>query len=406
MIVLSVNAGSSSLKFQTFDMPEEKVLISGVFERIGMKDSFYTIKLNGEKIKKEADLKNHEVAFQILMEELIENKIVSSLDEIKAIGHRIVQGGSYFDRTEEMTDENIKKVRELSTLAPLHNPAAVKGIKAAKVVVPNALQTGVFDTAFHQTIEEENYLYPVPYEWCEKYQIRKYGAHGTSHKYVSTRMNEILGRYNTKLITCHIGNGASISAINEGICVNTSMGLTPNAGLMMGSRCGDMDATIITYMMHELECTPEEMDDILNKQSGLLGISGISSDSRDIEDGMKIGNPRCILAQKMFTNRIIDHIAKYYVELGGCDAIVFTAGIGENSIHTRREVIDGLAVLGIKIDEEANDCRGVEKLITTEDSTIPCYVIPTNEELMIARDTYMLYQEKEKEKELIQNEII
>ena len=406
MIVLSVNAGSSSLKFQTFDMPEEKVLISGVFERIGIKDSFYTIKLNGEKIKKEADLKNHEVAFQILMEELIENKIVSSLDEIKAIGHRIVQGGSYFDRTEEMTDENIKKVRELSTLAPLHNPAAVKGIKAAKVVVPNALQTGVFDTAFHQTIEEENYLYPVPYEWCEKYQIRKYGAHGTSHKYVSTRMNEILGRYNTKLITCHIGNGASISAINEGICVNTSMGLTPNAGLMMGSRCGDMDATIITYMMHELECTPEEMDDILNKQSGLLGISGISSDSRDIEDGMKIGNPRCILAQKMFTNRIIDHIAKYYVELGGCDAIVFTAGIGENSIHTRREVIDGLAVLGIKIDEEANDCRGVEKLITTEDSTIPCYVIPTNEELMIARDTYMLYQEKEKEKELIQNEII
>lgn len=406
MIVLSVNAGSSSLKFQAFDMPEEKVLISGVFERIGIKDSFYTIKLNGEKIKKEADLKNHEVAFQILMEELIENKIVSSLDEIKAIGHRIVQGGSYFDRTEEMTDENIKNVRELSTLAPLHNPAAVKGIKAAKVVVPNALQTGVFDTAFHQTIEEENYLYPVPYEWCEKYQIRKYGAHGTSHKYVSTRMNEILGRYNTKLITCHIGNGASISAINEGICVNTSMGLTPNAGLMMGSRCGDMDATIITYMMHELECTPEEMDDILNKQSGLLGISGISSDSRDIEDGMKIGNPRCILAQKMFTNRIIDHIAKYYVELGGCDAIVFTAGIGENSIHTRREVIDGLAVLGIKIDEEANDCRGVEKLITTEDSTIPCYVIPTNEELMIARDTYMLYQEKEKEKELIQNEII
>ena len=406
MIVLSVNAGSSSLKFQAFDMPEEKVLISGVFERIGIKDSFYTIKLNGEKIKKEADLKNHEVAFQILMEELIENKIVSSLDEIKDIGHRIVPGGSYFDRTEEMTDENIKKVRELSTLAPLHNPAAVKGIKAAKIVVPNALQTGVFDTAFHQTIEEENYLYPVPYEWCEKYQIRKYGAHGTSHKYVSTRMNEILGRYNTKLITCHIGNGASISAINEGVCVNTSMGLTPNAGLMMGSRCGDMDATVVTYMMRELECTPEEMDTILNKQSGLLGISGVSSDSRDIEDGMKIGNPRCALAQKMFTNRIIDHIAKYYVELGGCDAIVFTAGIGENSIHTRREVLDGLSVLGIKIDEEANDCRGVERLITTEDSTIPCYVIPTNEELMIARDTYMLYQGKQKEKELIENEII
>ena len=406
MIVLSVNAGSSSLKFQAYDMPEENVLISGVLERIGMKESFYTIKVNGEKIKKEVELKNHESALEILMEELIDNKIVSSLDEIKAIGHRIAQGGPYFDKTEEMTEENIKKVRELAVLAPLHNAAAIKGIKAAKSVVPNALQTGTFDTAFHQTIEEENYLYPVPYEWCDKYKVRKYGFHGTSHKYVAYRMNEILGRYNTKLITCHIGNGASISAINEGVCVNTSMGLTPNSGLMMGSRCGDMDATVITYMMQQLECSPEEMDAILNKQCGLLGVSGVSSDSRDIEDGMKIGNQRCSLAQKMFTNRIIDHIAKYYVELGGCDAIVFTAGIGENSIHTRREVIDGLAALGVKIDEEANECRGVERLITTEDSSIPCYVIPTNEELMIARDTYMLYQEKEKEKELIENEII
>ena len=406
MIVLSVNAGSSSLKFQAYDMPEENVLISGVFERIGMKESFYTIKLNGEKIKKEVELKNHERALEILMEELIDNKIVSSLDEIKAIGHRIAQGGPYFDKTEEMTEENIKKVRELAVLAPLHNAAAIKGIKAAKSVVPNALQTGTFDTAFHQTIEEENYLYPVPYEWCDKYKVRKYGFHGTSHKYVAYRMNEILGRYNTKLITCHIGNGASISAINEGVCVNTSLGLTPNSGLMLGYRCGDMDATVITYMMQQLECSPEEMDAILNKQCGLLGVSGVSSDSRDIEDGMKIGNQRCSLAQKMFTNRIIDHIAKYYVELGGCDAIVFTAGIGENSIHTRREVIDGLAALGVKIDEEANECRGVERLITTEDSSIPCYVIPTNEELMIARDTYMLYQEKEKEKELIENEII
>ena len=406
MIVLSVNCGSSSLKFQAFDMPEETVLISGVFERIGMTDSFYTIKLNGEKIKKEVELKDHERAMQIVMEELIDNKIVASLDEIKAIGHRIAQGGPYFDKTEEMTEENLKKVDELSALAPLHNPAAITGIKAAKAVVPNALETGAFDTAFHQTIEEENYMYPVPYEWCNKYKVRKYGFHGTSHKYVSTRMNEILGRYNTKLITCHIGNGASISAVKEGVCINTSMGLTPNSGVMMGSRCGDMDATVITYMMQQLACTPAEMDSILNKQSGLLGISGISSDSRDIEDGIKVGNQRCNLAQKMFTNRIIDYIAKYYVELGGCDAIVFTAGIGENSIHTRREIIDGLAVLGVKIDEEANDCRGVERLITTEDSKIPCYVIPTNEELMIARDTYALYQEKEKAVELTENEII
>ena len=406
MIVLSVNAGSSSLKFQAFDMPEETVLISGVFERIGMKDSFYTIKLNGEKVKKEVELKNHERAMELVMEELKDNNIVESLDDIKAIGHRIAQGGPYFDKTVEMTEENLKKVRELFSLAPLHNPAAVKGIKAAQEVVPNALQTGTFDTAFHQTIEEENYMYPVPYEWCEKYKVRKYGFHGTSHKYVSSRMNEILGRYNTKLITCHIGNGASISAIKEGVCINTSMGLTPNSGLMMGSRCGDMDATVITYMMRELECSAEEMDTILNKQSGLLGISGISSDSRDIEDGIKIGNERCNLAQKMFTNRIIDHIAKYYVELGGCDAIVFTAGIGENSIHTRREVLDGLSALGVKIDEEANDCRGIERLITAEDSAIPCYVIPTNEELMIARDTYALYQQKENKKTLEENEII
>lgn len=406
MIVLSVNAGSSSLKFQAFDMPDENVLISGTFERIGIKDSFYTIKINGEKIKNEVELKNHEKAFEILMQELLEYKIVENLDEIKAIGHRIVQGGPYFDKTVEMTDENIKKVKELSTLAPLHNPAAITGIKAAKAVVPGALQTGAFDTAFHQTILDENYLYPVPYEWCEKYKVRKYGAHGTSHKYVAYRMNEILGRYNTKLITCHIGNGASISAIKDGDCINTSMGLTPNAGLMMGSRCGDIDATVVTYMMQQLGCTPEEMDTILNKQSGLLGISGVSSDSRDIEEGMKIGNQRCTLAQQMFTRRIIDHIAKYYVQLGGCDAIVFTAGIGENSPHTRREVLDGLSVLGIKIDEEANNCRGVERLITTEDSSIPVYVIPTNEELMIARDTYMLYQEKEKTKELEKNEII
>ena len=219
-------------------------------------------------------------------------------------------------------------------------------------------------------------------------------------------MNEILGRYNTKLITCHIGNGASISAVKEGVCIDTSMGLTPNSGVMMGSRCGDMDATVVTYMMSQLDCSAAEMDSILNKQSGLLGISGISSDSRDIEDGIKIGNKRCELAQKMFTKRIIEYIAKYYVELGGCDAIVFTAGIGENSIHTRREIIDGLSVLGVKIDEEANDCRGVERLITTEDSSIPCYIIPTNEELMIARDTYALYQAKEQAKLLEENEII
>ena len=390
MKILAVNAGSSSLKFTAYEMPEETNLISGVFERIGMEDSFYTIKFNGEKIKKEIDLPNHEVAFKTLMDELIDNGVVKNYDEIKGIGHRIVQGGSYFDKTVVVDEEVVSKIDELAALAPLHNPAAIVGIRAAQAVVPNATQTVVFDTAFHQTMPEENYMYALPYEWCEEYQIRKYGAHGTSHKYVAARMNEILGRYNTKLITCHIGNGASISAVKEGRCVDTSMGLTPNAGLIMGTRCGDIDATIVPYMMDKLKINSKKMDEILNKKSGLLGISGESSDSRDIEDGINRGNERCILAQKMYVRRIIDYIAKYYVELGGCDAIVFTAGVGENSIHTRHEVLDGLKALGVEIDEVANNVRGEEKLITTENSSIPCYIIPTNEELMIARDTYDL----------------
>ncbi len=390
MKILSVNAGSSSLKFTAYEMPEEESLISGVFERIGMEDSFYTIKFNGEKIKKEVPLENHEVAFSILMEELKDNGVVKSYDEIKGIGHRVVQGGDYFDKTVVVTEDVISKIDELSLLAPLHNPAAITGIRAAQATLPKAVQTVVFDTAFHQTMKEENYMYALPYEWCEEYKIRKYGAHGTSHKYVAARMNEILGRYNTKLITCHIGNGASITAVLEGKCVDTSMGLTPNAGLIMGTRCGDIDATIVPYMMDKLKINSKKMDEILNKKSGLLGISGISSDSRDIEEGINRGNERCILAQKMYVRRIIDYIAKYYVELGGCDAIVFTAGVGENSIHTRREVLDGLSALGVVIDEEANDVRGEEKLITKEESKIPCYIIPTNEELMIARDTYDL----------------
>lgn len=390
MKILSVNAGSSSLKFQAYEMPEENVLISGVFERIGLDASFYTIKLNGEKIKREVDLPNHKEAFEILVEELISNHIVNSLDEIKGIGHRIVQGGSYFNKTEVATEDVIAKIDELSALAPLHNPAAIVGIRAAQAVVPNAVQTVVFDTAFHQTMPEENYLYALPYEWCSEYKIRRYGAHGTSHKYVALRAAEILGRDDLKLITCHIGNGASISAVNAGKCLNTSMGLTPNAGLIMGSRCGDIDATIVPYMIEKTGLTPREMDTVLNKKSGLLGISGVSSDSRDIEDGIAAGNERCILAQKMYVRRIIDYIAKYYFELGGCDAIIFTAGVGENSAGTRQEIIEGLKLIGVELDAEANNVRGKEALITTKNSTIPCYIIPTNEELMIARDTYEL----------------
>ena len=390
MKILSVNAGSSSLKFQMYEMPDEEVLISGVFERIGMEGSFYTIKLNGEKKEKKAELPDHKKAFELLVSELMENKIVDTLDDIVGIGHRIVQGGSYFDRSVVASDDVIQKIDELSSLAPLHNPAAITGIKAAQAVIPEALQAVVFDTAFHQTIPEENYLYALPYEWEKEYKIRRYGAHGTSHKYVSLKMNEILDRQDTKLITCHIGNGASISAILNGKCINTSMGLTPNAGLIMGTRCGDIDATIVPYMMDVLKINSKEMDTILNKKSGLLGISGISSDSRDIEAGIKEGNKRCEFAEKMYVRRIVDYIAKYYVELEGCDAIVFTAGVGENSVPIRRKVVEALSVLGVKLDEEKNNIRGSIQKISTSDSSIKVYVIPTDEELMIARDTFEL----------------
>lgn len=388
MKILSVNTGSSSLKFQLYEMPEEKVLISGVFERIGIGESFYTIKINGEKIKKEVELKDHKVAFEYLVKELLENNIVKSLEEIKGIGNRVVQGGSYFDKTEKVDEEVISKIDELSALAPLHNPAAIVGIRAEQEVIPNALLTVVFDTAFHQTISEENYLYALPYEWNSEYKIRRYGAHGTSHKYITLKTNEILGRNDTKLITCHIGNGASVSAVKNSKCVNTSMGLTPNAGLIMGSRCGDIDATIIPYIMEKTNLSTKEIDNILNKKSGLLGISGVSSDFRDINAGIDAGNERCKLAYKMFIKRIIDYIAKYYVELNGCDAIIFTAGIAENSSKMRRDVINGLNILGIKVDEKRNNSIEKETKISSDDSSVPCYVIATDEEVMIARDTY------------------
>ena len=390
MKILSVNAGSSSLKFQLYEMPEEKVLISGLMERIGIENSFYTIKINGEKVKKEAELNNHEEAFETLVKELEANNVVESLDEIKGIGHRIVQGGDYFDRTVVIDKDVLSKIEELSALAPLHNPAAAVGIKAAIDVFPNAIQTAVFDTAFHQTMPKENYLYALPMKWYEDLKVRRYGAHGTSHKFVSERMNEILGRTDTKLITCHIGNGASISAVVNGKCLNTSMGLTPNAGLIMGTRCGDIDASIIPYVMEKTNMTPKEIDNAINKESGLLAISRKSSDSRDIEDGIASGDENCILAQKMYVRRIVDYIAKYYVEMNGCDAIVFTAGIGENAIDTRRDVLNCLGSLGIYLDEEANNCRGKECMISTKDSKVECWVIPTDEELMIARDTMEL----------------
>ena len=390
MKVISINAGSSTLKFKLYEMPEEKMIASGLFERIGAKKGSYTIKYNGEKETKELVLENHVEAFKKLVRLLINKNIVKNLSEIGAVGHRIVQGGSYFSKSEIVTEDVYSHIKELAPLAPLHNPAALNGIDAAKEVIPNATHVTVFDTAFHQTMPEENYIFPVPYKWYEEYGVRRYGAHGTSHMYVSQRMNAILGREDTKLITCHIGSGASISAVVNGKCVDTSMGLTPNAGIMMGTRCGDIDATIVLYMMNQTGMTTKEMDKALNKESGLLGVSGLSDDSRDIEQGITDLNERAILAQKIYVKRIVDFIAKYYVEMGGCDAIVFTAGVGENSIETRRNIMDALEVLGVKCDEEANNCRGEEKMVSTENSKIPVYVIPTDEELMIARDAYRL----------------
>ena len=388
MKVLSVNAGSSSLKFQMYEMPEEKVLISGVFERIGIDGSFYTIKFNGEKTKKEAILSTHKDAVQILIDELFAYGVIKDLNEIKGIGHRIVQGADRFDKSVVIDDDVIATIDELSALAPLHNPAAIIGIKAFKELIKDATAVAVFDTSFHQTMAKETYLYALPYEWYEKYQVRKYGAHGTSHKYVAYRLAEIEGRNDLKVIVCHLGNGGSITAIKDLKCVDTSMGFTPNAGVIMGSRCGDIDASIIPYMMKQASLTPDDVDTIINKKSGLLGVSGVSSDSRDIEDGIKNGNERCALVQKMFVRRVIDYIAKYYVLLNGADAICFTAGIGENGITTRKEILEGLKVLGIEIDEEANNCRGKEVLISKPTSKVKCYVIPTDEEVMIARDTY------------------
>lgn len=390
MKILSVNAGSSSLKFQMYEMPEEKVLISGVFERIGIENSFYTIKLNGEKIKKEVVLSNHTDAVKILTNELLENNIVSDLSEIKAIGHRMVHGGEKYASSVLLTEDVITAVEELSDLAPLHNPANLVGVRAFKEVIPSAVAVGVFDTAFHQTMKEENFLYPVPYEWYKEYGVRKYGFHGTSHKYVSEKMASILGKEETKIITCHIGNGGSLAAVKNGKCIDTSMGFTPNAGIIMGSRSGDIDASLIPFVMKKTGMNISEIDNALNKKSGLLGISGVSSDSRDIEDGIKSGNDRCKLAQEMYVNKIVKYIAEYYVELGGADAIVFTAGVGENSITTRKQIIDKLACLGIKLDEQRNNVRAEVALISTDDSSVKVYVIPTDEEVMIARDTYKL----------------
>lgn len=390
MIILSINAGSSSLKFTGFDMPSEKVLISGVFERIGIDGSFYTIKLNGEKIKKEVELKSHEDAVRILTEELVNYNIVKDLSEIKGVGHRVVHGGDkYADSI--VIDKNVTDtIRELFHLAPLHNPANLMGIEAFQEYIPEATAVAVFDTGFPQSMPEENYLYAVPYEWYEKYGVRRYAFHGISHQYITEYMQKFFGKENVNLITCHLGNGSTIYSIKEGKCFDTSLSFSTNSGLVMGTRSGDIDPFVVPYVMKESGMSMEEVLNTLNKKSGLLGVSGVSSDSRDIEDGIKEGNERCILAQKLFVNRIVGYIAKLWCPLKKVDAICFAGGIGENSIMTRKQIIEGLSSLGVELDEEANNVRGEFKLITKEGSKIPCYIVPTDEEVMIARDTYKL----------------
>ena len=390
MKIISINAGSSSLKFSLFNMENKELLISGTFERIGLDGSFVTFKLNDEKIKKEVELNNHEDAVKVLLNELIELKVINSLEEIDAVGHRLVHGGDIYSESVVITDEVIKTVTELSSLAPLHNPANIVGVKSFKAVLPNVPMVGVFDTAFHQTMDKEAYLYGVPYEWYTKYGVRKYGFHGTSHNYITKTIREYLNRDDLKIICCHLGNGSSITAIKDGKCIDTSMGFTPNAGLIMGTRSGDIDATLIPYVMEKSGKSLEEVINDLNKNSGLLGISGISSDNRDIEDGIKEGNEMCILAQDMLIRKIVGYISMYNTFLGGADVICFTGGIGENGIDVRKDVMEKISVLGVNASEERNNVRGKLQLITEDDSKIQCYVVPTNEELMIAEDTYRL----------------
>lgn len=390
MKIISINAGSSSLKFSLFNMDDESVIASGLFERIGIEGSNYTIKFNGEKITQEVELATHVDAVNILLDKLTDLNIISSLDEIHGVGHRIVQGKDIFTESVLINDEVMEKLDAIKGFAPLHNPANMLGIEAFRKVLPNVPMVAVFDTAFHQTMNKSTYLYPVPYSWYEDYGVRKYGAHGTSHRYIAETVKELLGKDDFRLISCHIGNGGSITAIKDGKCVDTSMGFTPLAGIMMGTRSGDIDPSIIPYVMEQEGKNASEVIDDLNKRSGLFGMSEYSSDMRDILEKCDQQDEKAIVARDKYVRRVVDYIAQYYVLLGGADVIVFTAGVGENSIPVRRQICEELACLGVKIDLDKNNVRGEVVKISTDDSSIDVYVIPTDEELMIARDTLHL----------------
>lgn len=392
--VMSVNCGSSSVKFKLYEMPEEIVICSGIVERIGHEDGIFTIKYNGEKDTVVIPVPDHGYAVKKIVDALISKNIIKSLDEIKAVGHRVVQGGSYFKESVLWNDDTVKKVESLIPLAPLHNKAHLVGYEAFKKILPEVPQIAVFDTAFHQTMEAEDYTFPIPFEYTEKYSIRRYGAHGTSHKYLSEVGEKYIPESKDKrMIICHLGSGASITATKNGKCVATSMGLTPLGGIMMNSRTGDMDPSVFYQIQAMTGKDYETIFQEMNKKSGLLGVSGISNDSRDVANEAHKGNQRAQLAIKLWARRVADYIGEYFVRLGGCDLIIFSAGIGENAPEYRKYVLDNIhEALKVNYSDELNNksVGGFEGLISTDDSNIKVAVIPTDEEVMIARDAYRI----------------
>ena len=392
MKVLVINCGSSSLKYQLFEMDDESVLAKGLVERIGLEGSILTHEPTGkDKVKINADIKDHTIAISLVLEALVDasHGVISSMAEIDSVGHRVVHGGEKFSDSVLITPEVLKAIEDCIEMAPLHNPPNIAGINACSALMPGVPQVAVFDTAFHQTMPKKAYMYALPYEAYAKYGIRRYGFHGTSHKYVSQKVAEIMGRdYNDlKIITCHLGNGSSVAAIKNGQCIDTSMGFTPLEGLVMGTRCGNIDPAIIPFLMKKEHMNMDEIDTYINKKSGVLGISGVSSDFRDIEKAAESGNERAKLALDMFTYEVVKFIGSYAAAMNGVDAIVFTAGVGENAISMRESITSDVEYLGTKIDNKRNNVRGKEREISAEGSKVKVFIIPTNEELVIARDT-------------------
>lgn len=397
MKILVINCGSSSLKYQLIDMEGEKLLAKGNFERIGEQEAFVTHKVNGEKYVIKAPVMDHEAALKIVLEQLVHNDygVIKDLSEISAVGHRLVHGGEIFDKSVIIDEEVIEKYSSCSSLAPLHNPATILGIRACQKAMPGVPMAGVFDTAFHQTMPKENYLYPIPYKYYEEYGIRKYGFHGTSHQYVSKRCAELIGKpiEDLKIVTCHLGQGASICAIDGGKSIDTSMGLSPLGGIAMVTRSGDLDPSVVTEIMERENLTAKEVNTILNKKSGLYGITGLNPDFREIElASYEDDKPKAQVAIELFTKTIAQFIAKYAVSLKGIDAVVFTGGIGENQINIRKKICNNLEWMGLELDLDKNNVRSVETKISTENSKILVYVIPTDEEMVIARDTKRLVE--------------